>query len=161
MIDTAAGTSDDVEAFGKTNDGYFSDEEARIIDGMMFDITAPDGSQDVTLSGEDGRGAGTYEAAEGELGGVVAVSSSGRAGHGAVQGSAAAQGVRCSSRGEAKPRARFAHRARMSIRRSMMRSNKAVPSMRFSQMVACGVVFAARAMTRNPLVTAIGFVSAR
>lgn len=151
VIDTAAGTSDDLEAFGKTNDGYFSDEEARIIDGMMFDITAPDGSQDVTLSGEDDRGAGAYDTAEGELGGVVAVASSGRTGHGAGQG----------SRGEAKPRAPFAHRARMSIRRSIMRSNKAVPSMRFSQMVACGMVFAARAMTRNPLVTAIGFVSAR
>ncbi|CAN0327010.1 unnamed protein product [Ectocarpus sp. 12 AP-2014] len=55
----------------------------------------------------------------------------------------------------------LAARARYAIRLSIMRTSKAVPTMRFPQMVACGMVFACRAVTKNPWCGAASFVGAR
>lgn len=172
VIDTAAGTTgylrssgDSAEPWRNERQAYFSAEEARIIDNMMLGIALPEDGSPGYVEGAEGdlglgdgsRGTYDLEARQGE-GTGSASDPTARGGPGGV----ASQGkLKPSSVKEAPGRTSLARRVRMAIKRSIMRSNKAVPSMRFPQMVACGMVFVSRAITRRPLLNAASFVAAR
>lgn len=135
--------------------GYFAKEEDRIIDDMMFGISYP---------GVDERGRGE------DAGDVVM---------GYVEGdhSMDHEWATGGQRGSREPKrdrkeqkrngvveakaAALAARVREAIRRSILRSSRAVPSMRFPQMLACGLVFTVRGLTCNPWYGAASFVGAR
>ncbi|CAB1120814.1 unnamed protein product [Ectocarpus sp. CCAP 1310/34] len=162
--------------------GYFSEEEDRIIDNMVFGMPPAAGSGGETTGAVDGGGGG------GGGGGHV----SGGSNMGYSEGDLATHFGRDARRGHhhhdsGRPYAHQQHqwqqglltggpgglrrrqprllalaaRARYAIRLSIMRTSKAVPTMRFPQMVACAMVFACRAVTKNPWCGAASFVGAR
>lgn len=160
--------------------GYFSEPEARIIDHMMFGMSSTNGDGEEG-DGEEGDGDGSAAAMEySEIDLSTQFGRDAARGH-HVEHRGAAQQQQQHKMLELGPSARrggqeqddeeeqqerrrmlaLASRARLAIRRSIMRTSKAVPSMRFPQMMACGMVFACRAATSNPWCCAAGFVGAR
>ncbi|CAN0042403.1 unnamed protein product, partial [Hapterophycus canaliculatus] len=201
VLDTASGA--DLGGGGGTR-GYFSDEEDRIVDNMVFGMSSADGGEVTVLAGADaGDSAGSVQMGYSEedlsthfgrdanrghhhypynrYGGNSGTKDERqrlsehrhnhhhhhlvRQGSLTAAGQAAAGGPSISFREEQQKRRprmlALAWRVRLAIRRSIMRSSKAVPTMRFPQMVACGMVFACRAATRNPWCGAASFVGAR
>lgn len=184
VIETASGgTSVDgylTDPLSSRASGYFSEPEARIIDHMMFGMSSPNRDDD----GENGDKGGDDSAAAMGYSEVDLSTQFGRdaaRGHhiehsGAAQrhqrrllelGSSDQSGEQEEEDEEEelkqeRPRMlALTSRARLAIRSSIMRTSKAVPSMRFPQMMACGMVFACRAVTANPWCCAAGFVGAR
>lgn len=155
VIETASGAYVDEGSSNGSPSGYFVKEEDRIIDDMMFGTSYP---------GVDERGRG--EDAGDDVVGYVEGSHSidDEWATGGQRGSTEAKRDRKEQKGngmvEAKATA-LAARVREAIRRSMLRSSRAVPSMRFPQMLACGLVFTVRGLTSNPWCGAASFVGAR
>ncbi|CAM9768605.1 unnamed protein product [Ectocarpus sp. 6 AP-2014] len=165
--------------------GYFSEEEERIIDNMVFGMPSAAGGGGETTGAVDGGGGGGGHVSggsnmgysEGDL--ATHFGRDARRGHhhhhhhhhhdsGRPYGHQQhqwQQALLTSGPGglrHRQPRLRaLAARARYAIRLSIMRTSKAVPTMRFPQMVACGMVFACRAVTKNPWCGAASFVGAR
>lgn len=206
-----SGTTNDDDNGDPARD-YFSDQEDRIVDNMLFAMAASasasssDGSEDATAGGDDdddannnnniggggrssngyaGDDSGDMEYAEWDLStqfgrdtarghhrGVAAAVGDASSGAGKLlaalepgsssPSSSFSHSDQVPLEGESRPRVlALAAHARLAIRRSIMRTSRAVPSMRFPQMVACGIVFASRAVTANPWFGAVGFVGAR
>lgn len=179
----AAGADD-----GQTR-GYFSDEEERIIDNMVFGMSSPDGGEATMAAAAvppDGTGGNEMGFSDGDLStqfGTDAArghhhhhshhhgSGSGQAQQqGLLKAAAAAGGSTAPAgsrkqqqgrRGRGPRKLAFMARLRLAIRLSIMRTSKAVPTMRLPQFVACGMVFACRAATANPWCSAASFVGAR
>lgn len=161
--------------------GYFSEEEERIIDNMVFGMpSAAAGGGETTGAVDGGGGGGGHVSggsnmgySEGDL--ATHFGRDARRGHhhhhhdsGRPYGHQQhqwQQGLLTSGPGSLRHRQprllALAARARYAIRLSIMRTSKAVPTMRFPQMVACGMVFACRAVTKNPWCGAASFVGAR
>ncbi|CAM9832439.1 unnamed protein product, partial [Ectocarpus sp. 8 AP-2014] len=164
--------------------GYFSEEEERIIDNMVFGMPSAAGGGSETTGAVDGGGGGggghvsggsNMGYSEGDL--ATHFGRDARRGHhhhhhhhdsGRPYGHHQhqwQQGLLTSGPGGLRHRQprllALAARARYAIRLSIMRTSKAVPTMRFPQMVACGMVFACRAVTKNPWCGAASFVGAR
>eukprot|EP00903_Cladosiphon_okamuranus_P015230 g14076.t1 len=185
VIDTASGSSsssssDRGAADGQSTRGYFSDEEERIIDNMMFGMSSADGETAMTAAAPGGAGgAGKIEFSEGDLStqfgrdaarghhhqGLLEAAAAGRgaANPAGVRQQQQQRGGRGRGRGQERGARKLAFmaRLRLAIRHSIMRTSKAVPTMRFPQFVACGMVFACRAATANPWCGAASFVGAR
>lgn len=181
-METAADlrTGDDPGKLSKEDiaNGYFSAEEALIVDNIMLDIpmSTPDGqARDGSIDPAEGAPTANIPSNSSITGdGVDVFTGSGRqAAHVSdvhhphllalpppheASRLALGAGTRTEKAG---PRTTFLERARRTVRRSIMRSNRLVPSMRFPQMVACGFVFACRAITTNPWCGAASFVGAR
>ncbi|CAN0308728.1 unnamed protein product, partial [Laminaria digitata] len=183
---------------------YFSDQEDRILDHMMFGASSPGGedggdvSTEAAAAAAAGDGTDAMGFSDGDLstqfgrdavrghhqryggdgggGGGARDDQEWETNRGRVEGgreqqhhhqqqpqqAGSASGDRQRQQQQRRPRMlALAARARLAIRRSIMRTSKAVPSMRFPQMVACGMVFACRAVTKNPWCGAASFVGAR
>lgn len=160
---------------------YFSDQEDRILDHMMFGAaSSPDDDSETSTGAAAGDEADAMGFSDGDLStqfGRDAVRGhqprygGGSQHHQHQQGTSASASAshadplrleRDRQQQQRRPRVlALAARARLAIRRSIMRTSKAVPSMRFPQMVACGMVFACRAVTKSPWCGAASFVGAR
>lgn len=155
------------------SNGYFSAEEARIVDNIVLDIpiSAPNGH--VACSSADGSSNSSNStvncAGDGDNNNIRifsndTISSSGPSSSPRQKQQQQQQGYESAATeqgGKILKTTTFVERARRAIRRSIMRSTRVVPSMRFPQMVACGFVFACRAVTTNPWCGAASFVGAR
>lgn len=156
VIETASGA---YVGEGSSSDGfpsgYFAKEEDRVIDDMMFGTFYPgmgergrgeDAGDDVMAYVEGGHSVDNEWATEGQRGSTeLKRDRKEQKGNGMVETKATA----------------LAARVREAIRRSILRSSRAVPSMRFPQMLACGLVFTVRGLTSNPWCGAASFVGAR
>lgn len=158
--------------------GYFSIEEDRILDNMMFGTSSPESEgTSIVFTGADG-GTEGMEYGESDLStqfssdaarGRHSYDDRGDNGNDPATGrhrqesSALVLTSASHAREEERRRGRisFAARWRRAIRQSIMRSSKAVPTMRFPQTLACGMVFLCRAITKNPWCNAASFVGAR
>ena len=198
VIETASGSSSTAyrDSAGNPLEGdrkrdYFSDQEDRILDHMMFGASSsPDDDSETPTGAAAAAGAGAGAAgdetdamgfSDGDLstqfGRDAVRGHQQRYGGGSQHYQQHQQGTSASASAshadplrlerdrqqqQRRPRVlALAARARLAIRRSIMRTSKAVPSMRFPQMVACGMVFACRAVTKNPWCGAASFVGAR
>lgn len=157
--------------------GYFSAEEARIVDNIVLDIptSAPSGHgvrSSTDIGGSSSSSNSTINFADDGDNSSIRIFSNGTISSSSPSSSPRQtqqrqqQQQRYGSAATELGRKRsetttFVERARRAIRRSIMRSTRAVPSMRFPQMVACGFVFACRAITTNPWCGAASFVGAR
>lgn len=174
---------------GPAGDGYFSDEEARIVNNMVFGISSADDGGEKIAAAADGGSVdsgggddGNMEYLDGDLstqfgrdhphhGGQdrffgqqqqqqQGLLTAGTGVAGAAVGSSPSKDQR-QRRRRRRPRLLLLARLRLALRRSILRTSKAVPTMRFPQLVACGMVFACRAATANPWFGAASFVGAR
>ncbi|CAM9912967.1 unnamed protein product [Ectocarpus fasciculatus] len=160
---------------GAQTRGYFSEEEERIIDNMVFGTSSAAAGGGETTGAVDGGGVGGRVSGGSKMGYSEGDLST-HFGRDARRGhhhhhhhhqwqdllTSGPGGLRQQQQQSRRPRLlALAARARYAIRRSIMRTSKAVPTMRFPQMVACGMVFACRAVTKNPWCGAASFVGAR
>ena len=172
VIETASGAHAGYPSYGNSKVGdYFDVEEDRIVDDMMFGMSYSAGEEH-SMGGDCGTGGSDDVMAyfEGDLSTDDEWVAEGRQRRGELdQGERWQQGLTGRERmpfsGEPERRwprkLALAVRARAAIRRSILQTSRAVPTMRFPQMVACGMVFAVRGLTSNPWCTVASFFGAR